>query len=190
MDRTEAQLKRRLNEDQELNYPDFEQMWGRMEQAGYTSSKGGSRAGANSPVRHRNWRKITVAASFSVVLMAVPVYAAVQYDWGNLLNHRSGIQAALSKNLGQALGQTITKDGVTLTLHTALSDENRTVILYSLDVGGDKGNGMWNVNGMSLKDAKGTAMTMNTTTSSGMRRTNGTMVILRRTGVRDRRRSR
>lgn len=82
MDRTEAQLKRRLNEDQELNYPDFEQMWGRMEQVGYASSKGGSRAGANSPVRHRNWRKITVAASFSVVLMAVPVYAAVQYDWG------------------------------------------------------------------------------------------------------------
>lgn len=40
MDRTEAQLKRRLNEDQELNYPDFEQMWGRMEQAGYASSKG------------------------------------------------------------------------------------------------------------------------------------------------------
>ncbi|MEK4047432.1 DUF4179 domain-containing protein [Paenibacillus sp. FSL H8-0048] len=155
MDRTEAQLKRRLNEDQELNYPDFEQMWGRMEQAGYTSSKGGSRAGANSQVRHRNWRKITVAASFSVVLMAVPVYAAVQYDWGNLLNHRSGVQAALSKNLGQPLGQTITKDGVTLTLHTALSDENRTVILYTLDVGGDKGNGYWDVNGMSLKDAKG-----------------------------------
>lgn len=49
----------------------------------------------------------------------------------------------------------ITKDGVTLTLHTALSDENRTVILYSLDVGGDKGNGIWDVNGMSLKDAKG-----------------------------------
>ncbi|ETT35973.1 DUF4179 domain-containing protein [Paenibacillus sp. FSL P4-0338] len=155
MDRTEAQLKRRLNEDQELNYPDFEQMWGRMEQAGYASSKGGSRAGANSPVRHRNWRKITVAASFSVVLVAVPVYAAVQYDWGNLLNHRSGVQAALSQNLGQPLGQTVTKDGVTLTLHTALTDENRTVILYSLDVGGDKGNGTWNVNGMSLKDAKG-----------------------------------
>ncbi|MEK3791892.1 DUF4179 domain-containing protein [Paenibacillus sp. FSL R7-0204] len=155
MDRTEAQLKRRLNEDQELNYPDFEQMWGRMEQARYASSKGSSRAGAGSPIRHRNWRKITVAASFSVVLMAVPVYAAVQYDWGNLLNHRSGVQAALEQNLGQPIGQTITKDGVTLTLHTALSDENRTVILYSLDVGGDKGNGMWNVNGMSLKVAKG-----------------------------------
>ncbi|MEK3879341.1 DUF4179 domain-containing protein [Paenibacillus sp. FSL M7-0420] len=155
MDRTEAQLKRRLNENQELNYPDFEQMWGRMEQAGYASSKGSSRAGANSPVRHRNWRKITVAASFSVVLMAVPVYAAVQVDWGNLLNHRSGVQAALAQNLGQPLGQTVTKDGVTLTLHTALSDENRTVILYSLDVGGDKGNGMWNVNGMSLKDTNG-----------------------------------
>ncbi|MEK3716840.1 DUF4179 domain-containing protein [Paenibacillus sp. FSL R7-0333] len=155
MDRTEVQLKRRLNEDQEMIYPDFEQMWGRIEQAGYVSSKGSSHTGAGSRVRHRNWRKVTVAASFSVVLMAVPVYAAVQYDWGSLLNHRSGVEAALSQNLGQPLGQTITKDGVTLTLHTALTDENRTVILYSLDVGGDKGNGYWNVNGMSLKDAKG-----------------------------------
>ncbi|ETT58917.1 RNA polymerase sigma factor [Paenibacillus sp. FSL R7-277] len=156
MDRTEAQLKRRLNEDQELNYPDFEQMWGRIEQAGYVSSKGSSHAGAGSRVRHRNWRKVTVAASFSVVLMAVPVYAAVQYDWGSLLDHRSGVEAALSQNLGQPLGQTITKDGVTLTLHTALTDENRTVILYSLDVGPDGGDGkLWNINGMTLKDGPG-----------------------------------
>ncbi|NOU83944.1 DUF4179 domain-containing protein [Paenibacillus sp. LMG 31459] len=155
MDRTEALLKRRLNDDNEILYPDFEEMWGRMEQAGHAGTVSRTDAGAPAPHRHRSWRKFTIAASLSALLVAVPVYAAVQYDWGILLRYRGGVQAALAQNLGQPLGQTITKDGVTLTLHTALTDENRTVILYSLDVGADRESGMWNIQGMSLKDAKG-----------------------------------
>lgn len=155
MDSTEALLKRRLNDDNEIQYPDFEEMWGRMEQAGHTGSVSRTDAEAPAPRSHRSWRKLTIAASLSALLVAVPVYAAVQYDWGILLRGRGGVQAALTQNLGQPLGQTITKDGVTLTLHTALTDENRTVILYSLDVGADRESGMWNIQGMSLKDAKG-----------------------------------
>ncbi|KHL94622.1 RNA polymerase sigma factor [Paenibacillus sp. IHB B 3415] len=155
MDSTEALLKRRLNDDNEILYPDFEEMWGRMEQAGHAGTVSRTDAGAPAPRRHRSWRKFTIAASLSALLVAVPVYAAVQYDWGILLRYRGGVQAALAQNLGQPLGQTITKDGVTLTLHTALTDENRTVILYSLDVGTDRESGMWNIQGMSLKDAKG-----------------------------------
>ena len=58
--------------------------------------------------------------------------AALTSDWSNILTHRAGIQAALEQNLGQTIEQSITKDGVTLTVHTAFIDENRTFLLYSL----------------------------------------------------------
>ncbi|MBJ8191120.1 DUF4179 domain-containing protein, partial [Bacillus cereus] len=108
-----------------------------------------------TPHRHRNWRKIAIAASLSALLVAVPVYAAIHYNWGDLLHGRSGIQTALNQDLGQPLEQSVTRDGVKLTLHTAIVDENRTVILYSLEVGKRADNEFWNVKDVSLKSAAG-----------------------------------
>ncbi|KWX76948.1 DUF4179 domain-containing protein [Paenibacillus jilunlii] len=147
-------LKHRLNEDKAVKYPDFEDMWTRIEQAGCNSSGlRGSSAPAGSR-RTRNWSKIAAVASLSVLVAAVPVYAAVHYNWGNLLSSNEGIQTALDQNLGQQLGQSITRDGVTLTLRTAIVDENRTVILYSLDVGAHTDTDFWSVKGMTLQGAK------------------------------------
>lgn len=74
------------------------------------------------------------------VLMATPVYAAVHYNWIDLLDHRSGIQTALQNGLGQKLDKSVTVQGVTLTLDTAFSDDNRTVILYTLNPGTYQGD--------------------------------------------------
>ena len=155
MKNLESMLKRQLNEENAVNYPDFNSMWGRMEQAEHTVTLRIDAAADTGSHRARNWRRITVAASLSALLAAAPVYAAIQYDWGNLLRGREGVQAALDQNLGQQLGQSISKDGVTLTLRTAIVDENRTVILYSLDVGERPDQKFWNVRGLSLKDDKG-----------------------------------
>ncbi|MDF9843298.1 MULTISPECIES: DUF4179 domain-containing protein [unclassified Paenibacillus] len=154
MKKLELMLERQLNKEDAVNYPDFEGMWSRMEQAGHTAPAGISTAERAGMYRGGKWRKVTFAASLSVLLAAAPVYAAIQYDWGNLLHGKEGVQAALDQNLGQQLGQTITRDGVTLTLRTAIVDDNRTVILYSLET--DQADGQfWNVQELSLKDEKG-----------------------------------
>lgn len=155
MKKLENMLERQLNNEHTVNYPDFDTMWGRVEQSAHATSLSISTKEAASSRRSRNWRRITVAASLSALLAAAPVYAAIQYDWGNVLSSRSGVKAALAQNLGQQLGQSVTKDGVTLTLHTAIVDENRTVILYSLDVGDRPDNESWKVDGLSLKDTAG-----------------------------------
>lgn len=110
---------------------------------------------SGSQKQGRNWSKIALVSSFSVLLAAAPVYAAVHYNWDTMLRERGGIQAALAQNLGQKLDQSVTKDGVTLKLHTAIVDENRTVILFTLDVGQRQDSETWRVTEMTLKGTKG-----------------------------------
>ncbi|MFC3745429.1 DUF4179 domain-containing protein [Paenibacillus sp. GCM10012306] len=155
MDKIEPTLKRQLNKDEHVPYPDFENMWSRMEEAGYTSAVVDSTPARVSTRRHKSWRRIAMAASLSALLAAAPVYAAIHYDWGNVLRDKGGLQAVLDQNMGQSLGQTISRDGVTLTLRTAIVDENRTVILYNLDVGKRADTEFWDLKGLSLKDEQG-----------------------------------
>jgi hypothetical protein len=151
MKKLENMLEHRLNEDQGVPYPDFESMWGRLEQEENRTDLNHTRIAKGSHNMRRNWNKVAVIASLSVLLAAAPVYAAVHYNWDTMLHERGGIQAVLAQNLGQQLDQSVTQDGVTLKLHTAIVDENRTVILFTLDTGKRLDNESWNVNGMSLK---------------------------------------
>ena len=73
-----------------------------------------------------------MVAGLAVALMATPVYAALNYDWSTILSYRAGIQSALDQGLGQTIEKSVTKDGFTLTVHTAFIDDNRTFLLYSL----------------------------------------------------------
>ncbi|WP_342562467.1 DUF4179 domain-containing protein [Paenibacillus sp. FSL R7-0345] len=155
MKKLEIMLERQLNEEDTVNYPDFEGMWSRMEQSGHTAPAGINTAVGTGMYRRGKWRKVTFAASLSVLLAAAPVYAAIQYDWGNLLHGKEGVQAALEQNLGQQLGQSVTREGVTLTLRTAIVDDNRTVILYSLEAADQAEGRFWNVQELSLKDEQG-----------------------------------
>ncbi|WP_375103721.1 DUF4179 domain-containing protein [Paenibacillus sp. RS8] len=153
MKKLENMLEHQLNEGQSVTYPDFESMWERIEHNTTTSFH--ARMSSSNQKRGRNWSKIALVSSFSVVLAAAPVYAAVHYNWDTMLHGRGGIQAVLAQNLGQKLDQSITKGGVTLKLHTAIVDENRTVILFTLDVGQRQDNEIWRVNEMTLKGTEG-----------------------------------
>ncbi|WP_339243216.1 DUF4179 domain-containing protein [Paenibacillus sp. FSL F4-0243] len=153
MKKLENMLVHQLNEDRKVPYPDFENMWERIEQNTETSFH--TQMSSGKQKRGRNWSKLALVSSLSVLLAAAPVYAAVHYNWDTMLRGREGIQAALPQNLGQQLDQSVTKNGVTLKLHTAVVDENRTVILYTLDVGERKDNEYWRVGGMTLKGPEG-----------------------------------
>lgn len=130
MKRIEESLKEQMKSANHVSYPDFDRMWSSIQQDELKV------AGGESVQMHpRKRNRIAIITGISVALMATPVYAALNYDWSHLLSYRSGIQTALEQELGQTIEQSITKDGITLTVHTAFIDENRTFLLYSLDPG-------------------------------------------------------
>ena len=104
------------------------------------------------PVRGR---KAAVVVGLSVALLATPVYAAISYDWTGVLSSKTGVQSALNKGLGQNIDQSVTKNGVTLTVHTAFTDENRTLLLYTLDPGETRKGKDVSYESIGLKDSTG-----------------------------------
>lgn len=141
----ENMLEHQLNKDQSVPYPDFDSMWERVDRM----------SSSDSQKRRRSWSKLAIVSSLSALLVAAPVYAALHYNWDTILRGKENIQTTLGKNLGQQLDQSVTIDGITLKLHTATVEENRMLILYTLDVGERKDNEYWRVNGMTLKDQEG-----------------------------------
>lgn len=130
MERLENNLKHQMKTANHVPEPDFDRMWSSIEQNELKVA-----VGESLPPRLRNRKRIAIITGISVALMATPVYAALNVDWSNILSYRAGIQTALEKGLGQTIEQSVTKDGITLTVHTAFIDENRTFLLYSLNPG-------------------------------------------------------
>jgi len=138
-----------MKADNNMSYPDFDQMWSSIQKDELKI--------ADVPIelRPRKRKRFALVAGLSVALMATPVYAALNYDWSNILTYRAGIQSALAQGLGQTIEQSVKKDGFTLTVHTAFIDDNRTFLLYSLkpEVSWDGEDIGFELTG--LKDAKG-----------------------------------
>lgn len=140
MNHTEKKLSHHLKNDADISYPDFNAMWDQIVQDQERCPELHSSAGSGKVPRRLKWKKTVLIGTAAVILMATPVYAAVHYNWLDLLDHRSGIQTAIQNGLGQKLNQSVSVKGVTLTLDTAFSDDNRTVILYTLNPGKYKGD--------------------------------------------------
>ncbi|MGF7048021.1 hypothetical protein J2T13_002527 [Paenibacillus sp. DS2015] len=152
MENVEKILLHHLNDDKDLKYPDFDGMWGSIQNDRYHSDVD---AVTTTQLRSRyTFRKAVITTSVVVLILATPVYAALHVEWNEILSSRSGIQSALKQGLGQVIEKSVTHDGVILTLHTAIVDDNRTVILYSLDLG-DHPNKLWKFSNMTLQDEQG-----------------------------------
>lgn len=151
MERIESQLKNQMKQANTVPYPDFDRMWSSIRQDELRVAAGEELA----ILRPRNRKRTAIAVSLSVALIATPVYAAVTYDWSNLLSYRGGIQTALEQGLGQTIEQSVTQDGVTSTLHTAFTDENRTFLLYSLDPGPARKGKTISFENIGLRDGGG-----------------------------------
>ena len=119
-----------MKETNHLSYPDFDQMWGNIQQDQLKTP-----SIEPATLRPRKRKRFALIAGLAIALMVTPVYAALTYDWSTLLTHRAGIQSAFEQGLGQAIEQSITKEDITLTAQTAFMDDNRTFILYSIKPG-------------------------------------------------------
>ncbi|WP_427179519.1 DUF4179 domain-containing protein [Paenibacillus sp. TC-CSREp1] len=154
MKHTESQLSHHLKNDADIRYPDFDAMWEQIQRDQERCPELHLLTGQGKGYRHLRWKKTVLIGTAAVVLMATPVYAAVHYNWFDLMDHRSGIQSAMQNGLGQKLNQSVTVKGVTLTLDTAFSDDNRTVILYTLNPGSYKGDDV-RFSSIGLRDESG-----------------------------------
>ncbi|MNB68353.1 hypothetical protein D3C75_148610 [compost metagenome] len=155
--------------EENIRYPDFNRMWESIERDRLLTEQTNSVMSEGPDVKWswsgpennetqrkgRSWGKMTIAASVAVLLIAAPVYAAVHGDWGHLLTSKPGIQSALDRNLGQKLGQTMTMNGIKLNLETAFVDENRTVILFTLDVGKRAETDFWKFGDLYIESEQG-----------------------------------
>lgn len=153
MDSIEKRLKQHMNHTLTIPYPNFDRMFEGIQQDKLRIVE--MEEGSIKPWRGR---KVAVIAGLSVALMATPVYAAVTYDWTSVLSSKTGIQSVLDQGLGQTIEQSVTKDGITLTVHTGFTDENRTILLYSLDPGATREGQKVAFKSMGLKDSKGNSI--------------------------------
>ncbi|MCH7323913.1 DUF4179 domain-containing protein [Solibacillus sp. MA9] len=150
MERFEKKIKNEMKNSDNLSYPDFDQMWNDIQQDELKTN-----GGKPVVIVPRRRKRFALVAGLTVALLATPVYGALTYDWSNILSYREGIQTALEQGFGQTIEQSITKNDVTLTVHTAYIDDNRTFLLYSL-----KPNASWsgkdiNFEQVGLKDQNG-----------------------------------
>ncbi|WP_248927989.1 DUF4179 domain-containing protein [Paenibacillus hamazuiensis] len=153
MEKAEQTFTRFLEDDKQLDYPDFDAMWSRIEKNIPAAGTKLAPVDMSAP-RRKRLRKLTLIASLTAVLAASPVIAAISYNWEHILSFRSGVQSALEQGLGQNIGKSVTIDGVTMTIHTAIVDDNRTVLLYSLSAEGGTPESLY-FSAMELKDADG-----------------------------------
>ncbi|MFD2611156.1 DUF4179 domain-containing protein [Paenibacillus gansuensis] len=132
MDKATRLLSHIRGREEEVEYPDFETMWQQVERQ---LPDPNTRLKTVSARSGRKWRKYTLLTVAATVLVATPVLASVTNQWDRLLSYRSGLQNALDQGLGQTIEKTVTQGNSKLTVNTALIDENRTVILFTLDTG-------------------------------------------------------
>jgi hypothetical protein len=158
MDKVEQTFTRFLNDEEQLIYPDFDAMWGRVEASLPEPNKKLKSVPASVPVwRWMQHKKVAIISSLALLLVAAPAFAAISYKLDGLLNYRSGIQTALQDGLGQSIDQSVTNDGVKLTINTAVVDENRTVLIYSISSELEAADYL-NFSTMELKDSHGSAI--------------------------------
>jgi hypothetical protein len=153
VDKVEQTFTRFLNNEVQLDYPDFDAMWGRIEPNLPGTDTTLKVVETVTPKwRWMQHRKVAVISSLAVILVASPVFATVSYKLDGLLNNPSGIQSALQEGLGQSIVQSVTHDGVKLTINTAIVDDNRTVLIYSIGSKNERADYL-NFSKMELKDS-------------------------------------
>jgi len=133
-DRTVTRL---LNPDIEVPYPDVNALWSSIE-AKLTSKEEGTATVMNGPQRNGGARKAVLLTAAAALLVATPVFAAIANDWDRFPIFNTGVRSALLQGMGQPIEQTVQREGVKLTINTAIMDDNRLTLLFSVFAPGMK----------------------------------------------------
>ncbi|MBD8499534.1 DUF4179 domain-containing protein [Paenibacillus arenosi] len=148
-------LSQQLGNKDDHPYPDFDAMWTRIEAA---RNEKDEPITAAAPIQTKSLfrgRRLAVLSVAAFVLVATPALAYIAGKWDFI--YPSGVKSALHHGFGQPINKSVTDNGVTLSMDTAVSDDNGTVLLYSLDTG-DKEEREWVFDEFEFKDNKGNSI--------------------------------
>lgn len=151
----EKVLAQQLGGEGNHTYPDFDEMWlkieaGRQQEQAPTVVKRAKRTG------FLHGRRLAFLSSIAFVIIATPVLASMSEKWD--FTFRPGLKAALDQGFGQTLNKSVTASGVTFTIDSAMSDDNGTTLLYSFDPK-DKQARKWGFSEVELRKADGEKIT-------------------------------
>lgn len=109
--------------------PDYDTMWTVIERE---ASKRRREPSFDSPRRfNKRWVPAAIMA-FCFLFIAVPVFAGVALNWNELTGGKS-ITAAIDQGYGQRYDKQATSEGVKMSLHGVVADDERMKLLLSLD---------------------------------------------------------
>ncbi|WP_217592953.1 DUF4179 domain-containing protein [Cohnella sp. GbtcB17] len=156
-ERIERIFTRYLNDDAPLNEPDYDKMWERIEHSRSHADGIDSMLPVPASPRRRVSKRAVVLVTAAVLLVATPAFAAWTHTWDYFTYH-SGVRSALEQGLGQPIGKTVFVGDSRLTLDTAVADDNRTVLLFSLDLPHADPTSYPRFSDMKLSDSDGNAI--------------------------------
>ncbi|WP_019421364.1 DUF4179 domain-containing protein [Paenibacillus sp. OSY-SE] len=148
-------LSQQLGDDGNHSYPDFDAMWMRIEAAINAQDKQKTSASSRTVPLFRGRRLAAVLSAAVFVLLATPVLAYISGKWD--FNSLQGVESAIQHGFGQPINKKVTNSGVTFAIDTAVSDDNGTTLLYSLNTG-DKQERKWTFDQFDFKDEKGNSI--------------------------------
>ncbi|MFD2671478.1 DUF4179 domain-containing protein [Marinicrinis sediminis] len=146
---------RELKNETDSAYPNFDQMWAKIEQAGHQANDRNKQKTIQQrrqflPQTAAQWAVLTL---LGIVVFGTPAILTAQ-NQGFWLFGKPGIESAMSKGLGQNIDTSVVREGITLTLETAVTDHDRTLLLYTLDTRNFPYQ-LWQFDQMYLVDEKG-----------------------------------
>lgn len=122
----ENEIKQHLRGEPEPNY---DMMWTVIE---HEASKRRMEPSPNSPKRfNKRWVPAAIMA-FCFLFIGVPVFAGVALNWNHLSGGKS-MTAALDQGYGQRYDKQAVSEGVTMSLHGVVADDEKMKLLVSLD---------------------------------------------------------
>ncbi|MEQ7051706.1 DUF4179 domain-containing protein [Paenibacillaceae sp. P-4] len=148
-------LSQQLGDEGSHSYPDFEAMWMRIEAAKNEQDEQGTSAAPLQTKPLFRGRRLAVLSLAAFVLLATPVLAYITGKWD--FKNLKGVESAIQQGFGQQINKKVTNSGVTFTIDTAVSDDNGTTLLYSLNTG-DKQERKWIFDQFDFKDEKGNSI--------------------------------
>ncbi|MFU1797415.1 DUF4179 domain-containing protein [Paenibacillus azoreducens] len=149
--REEKVLAQQLGGDGSHTYPDFDAMWLRIE-ADREQEQAPIAVERTKRTGFLHGRRLAFLSSIAFVIIATPVLASMSGRWD--FTSRPGLEAALHQGFGQTLNKSVTENGVTFTVDSAMSDDNGTTLLYSFDPK-DKQARKWGFSEVELRGADG-----------------------------------
>lgn len=99
MNTVESKIKNHMKHSDHIEYPDFDKMFNSIQMDELRV------ADQLTERSQRGKTKVAIVLGVSIAVMATPVYAAFQYDWSDVLSHKSELNQLSKRDMVSLLNK-------------------------------------------------------------------------------------